>query len=456
MARRSRSRQDTSGPGFKMSVARAIVAEKAPYFGTVLYSMYPVKVDKIRRKVRKGGQLCVEESDTFGVTEKGLLIYTEKALNDWSEDNLVFVLAHETMHIMLEHPSRAATMGYDAALYNIAADIFINDQLRQGNWTDWPATICWPETWGFDSGLLADEYYHLLLQKRAEQQEKKDQRSAEGPDSKPGEVDGEPDLTEMGEALNGDAFGHCGSGAGNPLENEGDLTEEARAAERSPAEMEAIRQQAAEELADHIRRHPGTIPGGLERWAAAKLGPAKVSWREHLRRASRRAVQWVAGAQDYRYGSVHRRQAGFGWGPRSIVMPTMVAPVPTVLLAVDTSGSMGADELGIALREADGLFKSMKCQITVVSCDAEINELVECRNWKEAAKSLKGGGGTSFHPIFEMVDRMNPKPDIVVVATDGGGPAPASAPRGYKVIWLLTGEYSQSPCDWGFHIKVGD
>ena len=490
MARKRLStRLASSGPQFKLQVARAIVMERAPYFGSVLYSMYPVEVDKIRRVVRKSDGMYVQEMDTFGVTAKGLLLYTPKALEKWSEANLVFVLAHETLHILLDHCDRGVAAGYDPQLFNIACDIFINAQLREGGWTDPPPTDCWPETWGFEEGLTADEYYHLLLKKRAEQQEKKDQRGEqdqcpqcggdpedgdhqqggkpEGQDEEgegqeggcpnsPGKIDGEPDLTNIGDSMGDDNFGHCGSGAGTELENEKGLEGDAADAQRSPAEMDSIRTNAAAEMEKAAREHPGSVPDGLSKWAAAKLGPPQVSWREHLRRAGRRSLQWAQGKEDYRYGKMHRRQAMYGWGSRSIVMPTMVAPVPTIMVAVDTSGSMTQDELGIALREIDGVFKHMKCKIIVVSCDAAVNEMTPCENWQEAARSLKGGGGTSFIPIFEAVDDMPQPPDVLIIATDGGGPAPAKAPRGYKTIWVLTGEYLVRPCDWGIQVEVKD
>ena len=100
------------------------------------------------------------------------------------------------------------------------------------------------------------------------------------PNNQPGYIDGQPDLTDMGEAFNGETFGHCGSAGGNTLENEEGLSQEAQKAERSEAEMEIIRRQAAEEMADQAKDHPGSIPGGLERWVKDLLGPPAPSERE--------------------------------------------------------------------------------------------------------------------------------------------------------------------------------
>ena len=58
---------------------------------------------------------------------------------------------------------------------------------------------------------------------------------------------------------------------------------------------------------------------------------------------------------------------------------------------------------------------------------------------------------------------MRPRPQVVVFATDGQGPAPTHAPQGVSVIWLLLGDsrkpYSGSgygPIDWGDFITVPD
>src|SRR5690606_12336277 len=151
-------------------------------------------------------------------------------------------------------------------------------------------------------GLTADEYYELLEQLAQHQQKIKDDRKAKGQDphdkGQPGKVDGKPDVTEMSDNLKDDPFGNCGSGAGSRLDNEEGLPEDLQGAERSEAEMENLRQQAAEAIADHAKKNPGSTPGGLVRWANQTLGTPQVRWQEQLRRAGVRSMNIILGQKD--------------------------------------------------------------------------------------------------------------------------------------------------------------
>ncbi len=56
----------------------------------------------------------------------------------------------------------------------------------------------------------------------------------------------------------------------------------------------------------------------------------------------------------------------------------------------------------------------------------------------------------------QAVSELREKPDIVIVVTDGWGPAPTNEPQGYKTIWLEVGRDATPPCEWGDHIKLED
>lgn len=510
-------RVNTNSVDYRFQLARAKIGRKAPYFATALYRLYPVKVDKIRRLVNTRQGPAIQLMDTFGVTEKGLLLYTDKAVEEFKGAQLEGVLAHEVMHILLEHMSRTRASGYDPALFNIAADLFINDNLTEGGW-ELPPSGMFPKTFGWEGNLTADEYYYKLRELQNEQREKLDKREKEGscpqcgghhppqdndqtgqdcqdkgqsgdsgedeqsqedgqsgqgeqssddqegcgesscqPQSpctkeQPGFIDGVPDITNQ-ESLKDDVFGNCGSGSGQALDNEKDLSAEAREAERSPEEMERLREDVAREMQDHAKRNPGSIPGGLDRWIKDMLKPPVVDWRAKLRRTYRHSVNIRSGYQDTRYGKMHRRQPIYGWGPKSIQLPRAIAFVPKVLVAIDTSGSMSPEDLETALSELDGIIRHTKAEVEVCSCDCEVQASGKVRSWREAAKKLKGGGGTDFVPIFEFASANN-KYDVVVVVTDGGGPAPQNRPAGYETIWVEVGHYAMSPCEWGEHVRI--
>ena len=62
----------------------------------------------------------------------------------------------------------------------------------------------------------------------------------------------------------------------------------------------------------------------------------------------------------------------------------------------------------------------------------------------------KGGGGTSFHIIFEYVEKFmqDELPVSIVILTDGFAPWPAEADAlGIPVLWIINNEEAQPP--WG-------
>ena len=204
-----------------------------------------------------------------------------------------------------------------------------------------------------------------------------------------------------------------------------------------------------------------SVPTGLQRWANAILTPAQVRWQDKLARACRRAVAYRPGATDYRYDRPSRRQAAVGFGAGKPVLPRTVHPVPKVAIVVDTSGSMGERELTDALRETKGILSALGAPATFVSCDAAVHEMRAVTTVADAAKLLKGGGGTDFRPAFDALARERERADLVVFVTDGFGPAPAAAPTWCKVIWLLTSSWGAPtvPAPWGEAIvmqKPGD
>lgn len=249
--------------------------------------------------------------------------------------------------------------------------------------------------------------------------------------------------------------GWCGSAAGNPLPGEpknGDKSENGEVKGRSDADIRRMRREVARSAQEHSEssKGRGTVPGGILRWAGEHLKPPRIRWQDKLARFTRSAVAYRAGAVDYKYSRPSRRQYGVGFGFGKPILPCMQQPVPTVLVAVDTSGSMGTDELTTALQETNGVLQQTGAKVNFMSCDAAVHAVGEVRTWKDMLPLLKGGGGTSFCPVFEALPQVKPRPDVVIFVTDGCGDAPVEAPPGIKVIWLLVGPHKTKPYFGGY------
>lgn len=393
----------------KISTARFYASHKAPYFTSGLMALTPLESKAV---------------PTMGVTKSGILLWNPDFVGHETMTvmNLAAVLIHELMHILGNHHDRCQRNAFDPKLFNIAADCEINDDIREIlDLPGEPYVGVFPETYGFDAGKTAEEYYLALREMSEEEQQQ----------------GGQPE---------------CGSGAGNPGEGEPDEGEgedgegsEAEGYGRTEAELEGLRREVAAGVQEEAAKGTGTIPAGLSRWADSVLVPPKVNWRSKLARAVRSAIAFRAGSVNYRYDRPSRRQAAFGINRiGQPVMPALRRPVPQIGIGVDTSGSMGQSELSDAVRESAGILSAVGAEVSFISCDAAAT-IGKVRSVNELEKLFVGGGGTDFRPVFRAVPELKPRPEIFVFITDGGGPAPAAPPPGVHVIWLLVGSHRMRP-----------
>jgi predicted metal-dependent peptidase len=220
---------------------------------------------------------------------------------------------------------------------------------------------------------------------------------------------------------------------------------EVREVARSEADIRAIQAQTAEAIKDAEEKNRGSVPAGLVRWADEVIAPPKVDWRVKLSRITRNAAAFRPGAVDFKYDRPSRRQSAVGHGIGCPRLPALKRPCPNVAIAVDTSGSMSQNELAEAVSEADGILKSVGATVDFIACDADVGEIRKVSSARELAQNLVGGGGTSFVPAIEAATKLKPRPEILVYATDGYGPAPDTSPRGMHIIWLLPGRNAAVP-----------
>lgn len=147
------------------------------------------------------------------------------------------------------------------------------------------------------------------------------------------------------------------------------------------------------------------------------LRPPVVDWKSMLRRmVSRSCQEQSKGRTDYTYRRINRR-----YSQGQFIYPGMTTYVPTVRFALDTSGSMSADEYYNALSEAEGILKFVNAKIDFVCWDGDATKPIKVRDVKEMKQSLVGGGGTSPHAVFDQIeeDKAQNRPDVLIVATDG-------------------------------------
>lgn len=397
---------------------------------------------------------------TFAVTDAGIMLYDPAVAEAWDVVKVSFVFAHELFHKWLKHAKRRMILGivgdWQGMLWNIAADAYINMILSKVyGWA--PSDCVLPERLpavpfaGFQlpKNVTAEEAYRILL--------------AAFPPPPPNAVEGEAGDGEDETAKPEACKGWCGSAAGRAHPEEG---EEAPADDpdgRGEAEFDAIIEDTARAIRDQAQKNRGSVPEEIGRHADELNEPAVIAWHRQLRVLGSNAVATVAGAVDYRFGKgLSVRQAGLGYGDGVPMLPKLIAPVVIVMIATDTSGSMGSHELGEAVRESRPIFRMMGTKLVFIACDCAVHKIEEVKGWQAMADKFHGGGGTSFVPVFEAIAKMRRKPDVLIFYTDGMGNAPAEKPAGFQTIWVLLGQHQQipigegsgKPITWGKHIFV--
>lgn len=120
---------------------------------------------------------------------------------------------------------------------------------------------------------------------------------------------------------------------------------------------------------------------------------------------------------------------------------------PVVVAVVDTSGSIN-DE---SLEQIDGELRRLNRThiVHVVECDCAIQRVTRyCRR----LTVVSGRGGTDFRPPLECAFLRKLCPNLIIVFTDGQGPAPEKPPP-YPLIWSLV-PGGKPPASYGRVIRM--
>jgi predicted metal-dependent peptidase len=392
----------------RVAAARLWAAHRFPYLAAAVFA------SAVRARDGIG---------TVAVDERWRLYLDPAVVERWSAEELGSVLVHHACHLLRDHAERGRALGVAAAdgpAWVTAADAEINDDLHSGG-LRLPGDPVLPSSFGCEEGLLAEQYYEVLRRHR----------------------DG-----------GGRCERDCGSGSdGRPREWDEGGEDGGRDASPglSPYSARLLRCQVAAEILCH-GREAGTVPAGLLRWAEAVLRPT-VDWRRALAAEIRHGVSDVSGCVDYSY----RRPSRRAQLSAPVVLPALRRPVPRVAVVCDTSGSMSDDLLGRVLAEVEGILRGVGVRaegMRVLSCDALVHSVRRVSSARQV--QLLGGGGTNMGVGIEEAVRTRPRPQVVVVLTDGYTPWPPSPPPGVRVVVGIVGGGGHPPPGWARVVRVDD
>ena len=344
--------------------------------------------------------------------------YGRKFVKELRDQELNFVVAHENYHKMYRHLTTWRKLhDIDHRLANAACDYVINIQLKDLDPNE--AVVAMPR---YKSGKvmgLVDERFRGMNAKQVFDILREEKKG--GGSGGRGEGDGIGDMSDGDPEFDD----HDWDGAKEmTAEEQKDLAREVD---------QAIRQgiMAQQKIA-------GTGASGLDRELQGLLEP-KVNWREVLREF----VKSTCSAKDASsWRKVNRRFLSTG-----VYMPSLIGEkVGHLVIAIDTSGSIGGDELGEFLSEVKGIAEEVNPEcVDLLYWDSEVagHEVYSGSTASDIPNSTKpkGGGGTSPSCISQYLKDKNIQPECVIVLTDGYVGGDWGSNWTAPVMWCIVGGY---------------
>ena len=379
-----------------LRLARAYAAEKLAWFAPALFQCRLILTERIQiAAIDKHYNIYWNPNAIKEIVDNG------NGATD-TIPQIAFIWVHEIAHVLRQHADRSAELNANHQLWNIAADLEIND----GEWKGlqmpkiFPGLL--PKKYNLPNGQLAEWYYYEIQDNQNLQQQI---------------------LRNIGGKWDE------GSGIHN---NARPWEEDSGRQQLHPIDLEITNRSVASKMQE-ARKHYGNFPGSWEVWIEEVLH-SKIDWKKILTHRMSTAIAIGIGLRvDYTFSRPSRRQSVY----HPIITPSFSGSRSgNIAIVVDTSGSMGGRELGQAVGEVGKVLEDFKLPVTVIPCDAEAYEPIVLRKPSDRFKvqQLKGGGGTNMIAGIEAALNLKPSPDSILVLTDGYTPYP-SVPYKTPVIF---------------------
>lgn len=427
----------------KVADARSILVNEYPFWMVEIYSIPWYGCDDL------------PENAALAVSSNGVGLIREEDALSWEPHRFATEMLHEFLHIYGDSIPRSLALGMPELKYvhNLAQDLAINDWInrelpnRRGL-RELPLWVL-PQTFGFSPGLSYEEYFGLMVKDLKGLDSK---LAAAGIQVSPAGEGNQPTV--------GSGFCNCGSSLADDLVRKAFSSTEIPQGERD--DISKRPQTKLHELAADMitkAREAGHLNDSGKGSLGAMLGVSKVEptipWEVHLRNMLLRSFTYARGFKEYDWARPARRS------PFGLIMPKMRSRNPSIIAAIDSSGSMYGRGLSEAAAEVSQIAKSIGFNLKAIFCDDAITNIVDVSGWESVASGAKGGGGTGFTEVFDYIAAVPSaeRPRTLVFVTDGyvlASDVPAHCPAGLRVLWVITRGGQRPPCHWGDVVFVGE
>lgn len=340
-------------------------------------------------------------------TDGAKIVWHREFVDQLTVPFLNFVLCHEIIHIILNHVERQGQR--DPQVWGWAIDFADNAILKkqESSWLKMPdgdLKGLYDQKYGDDRAELI---YDDLIKNKPPQQLKTIDFHLSGPGGKNKKGKKGLKAAQMSEELK---------------------------------ELWKSRVYAARE---HAKRQ-GSSPAGLEVFLDNLTKP-QVNWRTILHNFVNEQSR-----DDYTWSRPSRMHLH-----RGLVLPSCYSEeIGTVVVAIDTSGSISTEQLQQFMSEIQAIKNSYPVTVRVIICDAAVHgdyTLERYGSFDHKKIKIQGRGGTDFKPVFKYVDDNKIRPTMGIYLTDGYGDFP-NHPPAYPFLWVLTKTNKTPP--WGRNVVI--
>ena len=339
----------------------------------------------------------VEFTDTIptACTNGRDVMYNPEFIKTLSDKELNFVVLHEAIHKVYQHMHMWKKLfKANPQITNMAADYVVNNDIKEAdphsNVADMPVCALYDAQY---KGMTTKQIYNLLLSNGSEMQEGHDSHDFEGAE-------------EM---------------------TEDEVKDTAKQIDQALRQGEILRDK---------------IGGNRNRGINEILKPV-VDWREQLRDF----VKTVCRNKDVTsWKRPHRRFIG-----QDVYMPSMIGQsIGKLVVAIDTSGSIGDHELSVFLSEVVGICNEVSpSSVELLYWDSEVagHETYHIGDYDGLTQATKpaGGGGTTVGSVREYVKDKQIEPEAIVILTDGYVEPDWGGSWQHPTLWAITSKGVTSP-----------
>ena len=356
---------------------------------------------------------------------QGRIEYNPEVIDGMKDMELSAMLRVELIRILLQHPYARQPLGCKPIMLHKASDMVISPVYHFGF-----LDMTRPEEYSLPIGQHYEWYAKRLCEMGVHRDGDKPSEGNSCTNKQKGEDVSEPSKEGNNQAQN-ISQGSLGPEQGQSLEQR--LAEDDGADYTTLWEEDSFQSRMITDIV-HSTMQWGSIPGSMVE-LIKKAADGKIDYRNVLR-AFRSSI-----LAQKRCLTRMRPSRRFGFEQ----MGSRYDFVTRLLIAIDTSGSVGSEELGRYFRIITTFFKYGVQEIDVLMFDCSVQgkpiKLDEAKKNKQEFK-VKGRGGTNFQAPIDYVKEY-PNYDGLIIITDGYAETPEVPPHlSTKLLWVIDNENS--------------